>query len=209
MSLAHNRPGAAACRQDPDAEESGRWENRRMRYAEKKKETVMARHRKKTALASVIITLTLCYWMGTLIAESITERRQLYLIQTEIDALTHKMGGDVTTSHEASGLVSGQHGKANLTLRLHPDLRDDLAEPADIRTGLVGSETDGYQLIFADITIRSEWKNSMVRRWPLNPLSMIFYLAMSAILSRIPYMVGVFIIETATEAMEERRERAA
>ena len=176
----------------------------------------MALHRKKTALASVIITLTLCYWMGTLIAESITERRQLYLIQTEIDALTHKMGGDVTTSHEASGLVSGQHGKANLTLRLHPDLRDDLntliaahAEPADIRTGLVGSETDGYQLIFADITIRSEWKNSMVRRWPLNPLSMIFYLAMSAILSRIPYMVGVFIIETATEAMEERRERAA
>ena len=162
---------------------------------------------KKTAFASIILTLIFTYWMGTQVAESITERTQLYRIQTEVESIAHKMGGDVTTSH-----VRTESGRANLTLKLHPDLRDDLAaltaahaEPADIRTGLIGPGPDGYQRVFTDITIRSEWAKSTARQWPLNPLSMTFYLAVSSVLSFLFYMMGTLIPEITADALSHPR----
>lgn len=169
----------------------------------------MIRHHKKIILASAVLSLISTYWMGTQIARDTTQTTQLHRIQTEIGSLAHRMGGDVTTRHETDG-------KASLTLKIHPDLEEDLAKfaeahagPADIETGPMTPLADGYRRIFMDITIRSEWRESMSRRWLLNPPSLPFYLGMSAALTFLLYMVGTFITEVTTEALQDRRARAA
>lgn len=165
----------------------------------------MVSHRRKIIFASAVLALILTYWIGTLMARDTTETTQLHRMQTEVGSLAHRMGGDVTTRHVTEG-------KASLTLKLHPDIEDDLAsfiqahaETADIKTGPMTPGSDGYRRMFIDMTIRGEWRDSMALRWPIHPVALPFYFGMSAALGFLLYMISTLIMYIAEESIDERR----